>query len=63
MIPCIPPLIHESKFVTDFHLKSKTFNSHFAKQCSPIRDNNQTQFEFFQATEKMYDVKFTVKIN
>ena len=30
-IPCIPTIIHDDKFVTDFQVKSKIFNSHFAK--------------------------------
>ena len=32
--PCIPPLFHDNKFITDFEKKSKVLNSFFAKQCS-----------------------------
>ena len=28
-IRCIPPLLYEGKFVTDFQVKSEVFNSHF----------------------------------
>ena len=28
-IRCIPPLLYEGKFVTDFQVKSEIFNSHF----------------------------------
>ena len=63
MILCIPPLIQESKFVTDFHLKNETFNSYFAKRCSPIKNNSRTPLEFLQANEKIYDGKLLVKIN
>ena len=37
-IPCIPPILHEDKFVTDFQVKSEIFNSHFAKQCSLLKN-------------------------
>ena len=40
-IPCIPPLFHDNKFITDFEEKSEVFNSFFAKQCSLI-DNGST---------------------
>ena len=37
-IPCIPPLLHEDKFVTNFQVKSEIFNSHFAKQCFLLKN-------------------------
>ena len=40
-IPCIPPILHEDKFVTDFQVKSKTFNYHFVKQCSLLKNESQ----------------------
>ena len=40
-IPCIPPLLHEGKFVTDFQVKSEIFNSHFAKQCSLLKNESR----------------------
>ena len=38
-VPCIPPIFHDNKFVTDFSKKADLFNSFFAKQFSII-DNN-----------------------
>ena len=40
-IPCIPPILHEDKFVTDFQIKSEIFNSHFAKQCSALKNESR----------------------
>ena len=55
IIPCIPSLIHESKFVTDYFLKSENlFNSHFAEQCSPNKNNSQIPLEFSPATGKSF---------
>ena len=39
-ISCIPPIIHDSKFVTDFSKKADLFNCFFAKQCSIIENNS-----------------------
>ena len=38
-VPCIPPIFHDNKFVTDFSKKNDLFNSFFAKQCSIIENN------------------------
>ena len=40
-IPCIHPILYENKFVTDFQVKSKIFNSHFTKQCSLLKNEIQ----------------------
>ena len=40
-IPCIPLLLHNDKFVTDFKEKANTFNNLFADQCSIVRNNSQ----------------------
>ena len=40
-IPCIPTILHEDKFVTDFQVKSEIFNSHFDKQCSLLKNETQ----------------------
>ena len=39
--PCIPPLFHQSKHVTDFKNKAEVFNSFFAKQCSIIQNSSK----------------------
>ena len=38
-IPCIPPLLHDDKFITNFKEKAEIFNNFFAKQCSFIKEN------------------------
>ena len=39
--PCIPPLFHQGKYVTDFKKKAELFNSFFAKQCSIIQNSSK----------------------
>ena len=41
-IPCIPPILHEDKFAIDFQVKCESFNSHFAKQCSLLKNESRT---------------------
>ena len=59
---CIPPLIHDNKFITKFKEKSKIFNSFFTKQCSLI-DNGSTLPPLFPLiTERsLLDVDFSVE--
>ena len=33
-IPCVPPIFHKNKYVTDFKEKIEIINSFFAEQCS-----------------------------
>ena len=40
-VPCIPPLFHQNKFVTDFKKKAELFNCFFAKQCSIINNSSE----------------------
>ena len=40
-IPCIPPLLHQDKFVTDFKEKANIFNNFFADQCSIVTNNSE----------------------
>ena len=40
-VPCITPLFHQGKYVTDFEKKAKLFNSFFAKQCSIIQNSGK----------------------
>ena len=40
-IPCIPPLFHQNKYVTDFNKKAELFNCFFAKQCSIINNSSE----------------------
>ena len=39
-VPCIAPIFHDDKFITDFSKKADLFNSFFAKQCSIIENNS-----------------------
>ena len=40
-IPCIPPLFHQNKYVTDFKKKAELFNCFFAKQCFIISNSSE----------------------
>ena len=40
-IPCIPPLLHQEKFVTDFKEKANIFNNFFANQCSIVSNSSE----------------------
>ena len=40
-IPCIPPLLHQDKFVTDFKEKANIFNNFFANQHSIVSKNSE----------------------
>ena len=40
-IPCIPPLLRQDKFVTDFEEKANIFNNFFADQCSIVSNNSE----------------------
>ena len=35
-IPCIPPVLHNNKFISNFRDKAELFNNFFAQQCSLI---------------------------
>ena len=41
----IPPVFHDNKYITDFKQKAEIFNSHFAKQCSPLINNSKIPSE------------------
>ena len=59
-IPCIPPIFHENRFVTNFKEKSECFNSFFAKQCS-ITDNDSEIPSFLhpEADKSLSNITFT----
>ena len=50
--PCIPPLFHQGKYVTDFKKKAELFNSFFAKQCSIIQNSSKLPLTLSKKTEK-----------
>ena len=50
-IPCIPPLKHQNKYVTDFKEKAEIFNS-FAEQCSLMNNSSKLLSIFLKRTDK-----------
>ena len=40
LLPCLPPIFHNNKYVTGFKEKSEIFNSFFSYQCSLIPNNS-----------------------
>ena len=52
--PCIPPLIHQGKYVTDFKKKAELFNSFFAKQCSIIQNSSKLPLTLNKKNWKFY---------
>ena len=50
-IPCIPPLFHQGKYVTDFKKKAELFNSFFAKQRSIIQNSSKRRVTLNKKTE------------
>ena len=58
-IPVIPPLFHNSKFLTEFKERAKLFNSFFAKQCSLIKNDSKLPPRSHLLTDKrLSTVKF-----
>ena len=51
-IPCIPPLIYNNQFITDFKEKSELFNSFFEKQCSLIETGSKLPIQMLGRTNK-----------
>ena len=54
-IPCIPPLFHENKFVTDFKEKAELFNHFFVNQCSLLNNDSVLPTDLPQLTNKCLD--------
>ena len=52
-IPCIPPLSHQNKHVTEFKEEVEIFNSFFAQQCSLINNSSKISLTFLKRTEKL----------
>ena len=50
--PCIPPLFHQGKYVTNFKTKAELFNSFFAKQYSIIRNSRKLPLTLRKNPEK-----------
>ena len=60
-MPAIPPILSDGKLVSDFKIKSYLFNSHFAAQCTPVK-NASTLPKFKDRTDKRLN-SFTINKN
>ena len=49
--PCIPPLFHQFKYVTDFKKKAELFDS-FAEQCSIINNSSELPSNIWKRADK-----------
>ena len=55
-IPCIPPLFHENKFITNFKEKAKLFNFFFfANQCTLLNKSSVLLNNLAKLTNKLLD--------
>ena len=59
--PAMPPILTDGKLVSDFKLKSELFNSHFAAQCTPVKNANVLP-KFKYRTDKRLN-PFTINEN
>ena len=50
--PCLRPLFHQGKYVTDFKKKAESLNSFFVKQCSIILNSSKLPLTLSKKTEK-----------
>ena len=58
--PCIPPLLHQDKFVTDFKEKVNIFNNFFADQCSIVSNNSELPVTLTKKThESLSTINFS----
>ena len=61
-IPCVRPIFHENRFVTNFKEKAELFNSFFAKQCSIIDNVSEIPSFLHPKTDKfLSNITFTEK--
>ena len=49
---CLPPLLHQNKFVTDFKEKANIFNNFFADQCYIVRNNSEIRATLTKKKQK-----------
>ena len=54
-LPCIPPVFHENKFITDFKEKAELFNHFFVNQYSLLINNSVSPTNPPQLTSKCLD--------
>ena len=58
-IPCLPSLLRDNKFITDFKEKAEHFNSIFSKQCSTIDNGSKLPSNLvYHTNETLSDIPF-----
>ena len=58
-IPCIPPLFHDNKFITDFKEKAELLDSFFSRQCFIIDNGSKLPSNLvYHTDEKLSDIVF-----
>ena len=60
-MPAIPPVLADGKLLSDFKIKTEIFNSHFAAQCTPVK-NASALPKFKYRTDKRLNY-FTINEN
>ena len=53
-IPCIPPLLQDNKYVTDFKKKAELFNCFLTKQCFIIDNYSELSLGFHERLRQAY---------
>ena len=54
-VPCILPLFHQNRYVTDFKKKTELFlNCFFAEQCYIINNSSELPFNLCKKTDKSF---------
>ena len=54
-IPCIPPLFHENKVITNFKKKAELFHTFFANQCTLLNNSSVLPKNLAKLTNKSLD--------
>ena len=62
-IPCIPLLLHDNKFITNFKEKVEIFNNFFAKQCSPNKAKSDLSSVLSKKTHKLLSAIHFTSVN
>ena len=61
LLPVIPPIFHDNKYITDFKQETEIFNSHFSEQCSPLMNNSKIPSECSRkSNESLFSITFEI---